>query len=180
MTKNPWKTISSRTVYSNPWITVREDSVLNPNGNPGIYGVVQSRIATGVVALTELNEVYLIGQYRYPTEMYSWEIPEGGAEVGEDPLSAIQRELREEAGVIASEWMPLGSEMHLSNCHSSERAFLYIARNLTVVAQEPDDTEVLAVKKVPFKEVLQMVDEGTIVDAMTIIAILRAQRMLGL
>ncbi len=180
MTTNPWKTTSTKIVYSNPWITIREDAVINPAGNPGIYGVVESRIATGVIALTPNNEIYLVGQYRYPTEMYSWEIPEGGAEEGEDPLTAIQRELREEAGIVAENWLRLGGEFHLSNCHSSEKAFLYLARELSIVASDPEETEVLKVKKIPLAEGLRMVEDGTIVDAMTIIAIYRVQRMFNL
>lgn len=180
MEKNPWTKLSSSVVYRNPWITVREDQVLKPNGKPGIYGVVETRIATGVVALDDRNEVYLVGQYRYPTEMYSWEIPEGGTDPGEDPIDAIKRELREEAGVIANSWMQLGGEIHLSNCFSAERGVLFLARDLSVTETSHEDTEVISVKRVPFREALRMVDDGTIVDGMSIMAILRAQRMLDL
>ena len=177
--KNPWTILNSREIYSNPWITVREDQVLTPNGNPGIYGVVKTRVATGVVALTPDNEIYLVGQFRYPTEVYSWEIIEGGAEEDEDPLDAIRRELREEAGLAAKEWSQLGGEIHLSNCHSSERGFLYIARDLQEVPQEPDDTEMLAVKKVPLSEAVRLVTSGEIVDALSIIAILQVDRLIN-
>lgn len=170
--RNPWQRLSSRQIYSNPWITVREDSVLLPNGSPGIYGVVQTRIATGVVALTEKNEVYLVGQHRYPTDHYSWEIIEGGAERGEDPFLAAQRELREEAGLVAEYWEPLGGEFHLSNCISDEIGFLYLAKGLSVVAAEPDATEELVVEKVPFAQALAMVQSGEIKDAFSVIALL--------
>ncbi|MCB0338105.1 MAG: hypothetical protein KDD53_00810, partial [Bdellovibrionales bacterium] len=69
--RNPWKKLSDKIVYSNDWISVREDQVIRPDGKPGIYGVVSSRVATGVVALTDQNDIHLIGQYRYPTEQYS-------------------------------------------------------------------------------------------------------------
>ena len=177
---NPWKTLSSSIVYSNPWMRVREDNVIRPDGEPGIYGVVETRIATGVVALSELNEVYLVGQFRYPTEVYSWEIVEGGADEGEDPLAAAKRELKEEAGIIARDWDELGPEFHLSNCISSERGRLYLARDLELGEADPEGTEVLKLKKIPFIEALCMVDSGEIVDAVTIIGLLRAQRMLGL
>lgn len=177
--KNPWQRHSSRVVYSNPWITVREDQVVSPGGVPGIYGVVETRIATGVVALTEKQEVFLVGQYRYPVDEYSWEIPEGGAEHGEDPLLTAQRELKEEAGVTATHWEQLGGEIHLSNCVSAERGFLYIARGLTVGESQPEHTEQLVVKVVPFAQCLEMVDRGEIKDSLTIIAILRTARLLA-
>lgn len=180
MTHNPWKTLSTRQMYKNAWITVREDQVLRPDGSPGIYGVVQCRTATGVVALTPENELYLVGQYRYPTEHYSWEIPEGGAESGEQPLTAIKRELREEAGLEAESWEQLGGEVHLSNCHSSEVAFLYLARDLREVPRKPDVTEVLEVRRMPVAEAMKMIDSGEIKDGLSVIALLRLARLLKL
>lgn len=177
-TENPWKRIESRTVYTNPWLSLREDQVIRPDGKPGIYTVIETRIATGVVALTPDEEIYLIGQYRYPTEEYSWEIVEGGSDDGEEPLETAKRELREEAGLVAEQWAPLGGEIHLSNCISSEVGRLYIARDLTEVAPEPDETEILQVKKVPFTKALEMVDAGEIKDAKSILGILRAARNL--
>lgn len=178
--KNPWKKLSSKIVYENPWIQVQEDQIIQPDGKPGIYGIVNARLATGVLAMTESNEVYLVGQYRYPTEVYSWEIIEGGSERDESALETAKRELEEEAGLIADEWSELGKEFHLSNCFSSERARVFIARNLHEVQSRPDGTEILKVKKVPFSEALRMVDSGEIVDAVTIIALFRAQRELEL
>ncbi len=176
--ENPWKTLDSKTVYENPWIRVREDRVVRPDGQPGIYGVVETRGATGVLALTEEMEVWLVGQYRYPMEAYSWEIIEGGTDPGETPLAAIQRELREEAGLEAERWAPLGGELHLSNCHSSERGWLFAAAGLRHVPAAPDGTEVLALRRVPFPEAVRMVMDGEIRDAMSIIAILTADRLL--
>src|SRR5437868_652855 len=112
---SPWKCLSSRTVYTNDWIKVREDQVIRPDGKPGIYGVVETRIATGVLALTPDLQVYLVGQYRYPMDEYSWEIIEGGSDDGDDgALLTAQRELQEEAGLVAEHWEPLGHELHLS------------------------------------------------------------------
>lgn len=170
--RNPWKTLSSVVKYKNPWITVREDQVIRPDGKPGIYGVVETRVATGVLALDDENNLYLVGQYRYPLDFYSWEIIEGGAETDEDPLEACKRELQEETGLIASHWEPLGHEIHLSNCHSSERGFLYVARGLKHVGANPEGTEELRIKKVPWKEAMDMVTRGEITDAMSIMAIL--------
>lgn len=176
---NPWKTLSSRIVYENPWITVREDQVIRPDGQPGIYGCVQTRLATGVVALTPSHEVYLVGQYRYTLGEYSWEIVEGGSDPGEDALTAAKRELREEAGLEAAHWEPLGGEVHLTNCHSDERGYLFLATDLTEVGAAPEGTEELVVKRLPFREALRMVDTGEIKDAMTIMALYRLERHLA-
>jgi 8-oxo-dGTP pyrophosphatase MutT (NUDIX family) len=163
-------------VYENPWIRVREDQVITPGGTPGIYGVVECRAATGVVAIDEAGMVQLVGQYRYPHDEYSWEIVEGGANPGEAPEAAIRRELREEAGLEARCWESLGAPVQLSNCLSNEVAYLFVARDLSRVEHAPDDTEELRLKRVSFAECLRMVDSGEIKDAMTIIAILRAAR----
>lgn len=177
--QNPWKMVSTEVKYKNPWISVREDQVIRPDGKPGIYGVVETRLATGIVALTPNNEVYLVGQYRYPMEQYSWEIVEGGSEIGEDPLLAAKRELEEEAGLVATEWIQLGDELHLSNCHSNERGYVYLARGLKEVSMRPEGTEVLQVKKVPFTKLLEMIDTGEVKDGLTIVGAYRAERFLA-
>ena len=176
---NPWVTLDSREIYRNAWITVREDQVLRPDGQPGIYGVVETRVATGVVALTPDQEIYLVGQYRYTMGEYSWEIIEGGTDTAEElPLDAAKRELQEEAGLLAAHWEPLGHELHLTNCHSNERGHLFLATGLTEVASSPDGTEELQVKKVPLQEAVAMVERGEIKDAMSVMAILLADRKL--
>ena len=161
--ENPWKRLKTRSVYRNPWIHLREDQVLTPAGKPGIYGVVEAKIATAVIAFNRNREIYLVGQYRYPTNMYSWEIVAGGAELSEDPQEAAKRELKEEGGLVAARWGALGGEIHLSNCYTNERGFLYWATDLTEVESEPDETEVLQVKKVTIEEAHSMVQSGEIV-----------------
>src|SRR5438067_11246803 len=102
--ENPWRTVSSRAVYDNPWIRVREDEVIHPDGQPGIYGVVHYKnLAIGILAIDDEGYIYLVGQYRYPMDRYSWEIPEGGCPEGEEPLTAARRELQEETGLNARE-----------------------------------------------------------------------------
>lgn len=176
---NPWKTLSTRIVYQNPWFRVREDKVIRPDGKPGIYGIIETRIATGVVALTNTDEIYLVGQYRYTVGEYSWELIEGGTEEGETPLVAAKRELREEAGLEAKEWQELGGEIHISNCITAEVGRIFLARHLTDVESAPDATEVLTVKKVSLTHALEMVDNGEIKDSISIIGILRAARLMG-
>jgi 8-oxo-dGTP pyrophosphatase MutT (NUDIX family) len=176
--ENPWKTHGSRLIYSNPWFSVREDSVTRPDGNPGKYSVVDTRIATGVVALDEDQNIYLVGQYRYPTNHYSWEIIEGGSEGAESALVCAKRELHEESGITAAEWYSLGDEFHLSNCFTSERGFVFLAKKLTLGTPNPDATEILALKKLPFAEALALVDSGEIKDGLSIVGLLRAERFL--
>lgn len=175
---NPWKVLSSQIKYENPWIRVREDAVVRPDGKNGIYGVVETRIATGVLALTESQELYIVGQYRYPLACYSWEIIEGGSDPGESALVTAQRELKEEAGLVAERWRQLGGVIHLSNCHSSEVGYLFVAEDLSQVGSTPDATEVLQIKKIHFSEALRMVMAGEMTDSLTIIGILRLAREL--
>lgn len=173
--KNPWKKYSSRVAYQNDWMLIREDSVVRPDGENGIYAYMEKPSAVGIVALTGDNEVYLVGQYRYPTQRYSWEIIEGGLAEGEDPLIGAQRELREEAGVSASFWVELGQPVQISNCLSAELGHIFLAQDLVVGESDPDATEVLQIKKVSFADALSLVHSGEISDAFSIIGILRAQ-----
>ncbi len=168
---NPWKRISSKVAYENPWITVFHEDVLNPNGNPGIYGKVHFKnLAIGIVPIDENGMTWLIGQYRYPLNQYSWEIVEGGGKIGIAPQESARRELKEECGLVAGELREI-VRSHLSNSVSDELAILYVATNLTQEEAEPEDTEMLAVKKIPLKEAFTMVEEGKITDSMSVIAL---------
>ena len=176
---NPWEVLSTKQIHQNPWFSVDENQVLRPDGNPGQYFVVQTRIATGVVALTEDRQVYLVGQFRFPTNTYSWEIVEGGAEPGESAEAAARRELAEEAGLVARSWRRLGGDIQLSNCISSEMGYLYLAEELELTLVNPDPTEILQLKKLPLAECLKLIEDGVIQDALSIIALLRVARLLG-
>lgn len=172
--ENPWRRTSSRLIYDNPWIRVREDSVIRPDGMPGIYGVVHYKnIAVGVLPI-EGDDVYLVGQYRYTLERYSWEIPEGGCPFGEDPLVAAQRELKEETGLSARHWRRMGAA-YLSNSVSDEYAIWFLATGLTQGVSQPEGTERLRVRRVPFAEALQMALTGEITDALSLLAIMQYQ-----
>jgi 8-oxo-dGTP pyrophosphatase MutT (NUDIX family) len=170
-TKNPWLSVSSKRVYDNPWITVREDRVVRPDGESGIYGVVHYKnIAVGVLAIEE-DHVYLVGQYRYPLKSYSWEIPEGGCPEDEEPLRAAQRELREETGLEAARWQMLG-EAYLSNSVADEYAVWFVATGLVPGEVRPEGTERLSVSRLPLREVLTMALEGEITDALSLLALM--------
>eukprot|EP01137_Pigoraptor_chileana_P035298 Opistho-2@29093 len=128
---NPWTTLTEEVVYNNPWIKVTSHKVLNPNGGEGIYGKVHFKnIAIGVIPLFENGDTLLVGQFRYPLNAYSWEIPEGGGKLEVDPIDSAKRELIEETGLIASKWTKL-LEMHLSNSVSDEFSIIYLAEDLT-------------------------------------------------
>lgn len=169
---NPWKTTSSRIAYDNAWIAVSEHQVIQPDGSPGIYGVVHFKNrAIGILAVDNDDHVWLVGQYRYPLKAYSWEIPEGGCPDGEEPLDAARRELLEETGLTASNWQLMGTS-HLSNSVSDEEAFYFLATDLEQGEACPEATEELACKQVPFREALNMVLQGEITDSISVLAIM--------
>lgn len=174
----PWTRLSSRPIYENPWIRVREDQVLRPDGSPGIYGVVHFRnLAVAVVPVDAEGRVILVGQHRYPLDFYSWEIPEGGCPEGEDPLAAAKRELREETGCEAALWDYLGS-VALSNSATDEMGHIWLARDLTRGASEPEATEDIAVRTVAWDEAWTLAMEGKRTDALTVMGMARARHFL--
>ena len=169
---NPWQTVESRVVYDNPWITVQHDEVIRPDGAPGTYGLVHFKNrAIGVLPIDDEGYTYLVGQYRYTLDQYSWEIPEGGGPLGEDPLRAAQRELKEETGFGARHWQLLG-RAHLSNSVSDEEALYYLATDLVAGDAEPEGTEKLQLRRVPFADALRMALAGEITDALSVLALL--------
>lgn len=171
----PWTRLRRRVVYDNPWIRVREDDVLRPDGSPGIYGTVHFKnIAVAVVPIDAQGRVILVGQHRYPFDRYFWEVPEGGCPEGqEEPLDSAKRELREETGYAAARWDYLGS-LALSNSCSDEIGHLYLARDLTQGPQDPDGDEELEVKALDFREAWRMAMEGGLNESLTVAALARA------
>ncbi|WP_413669400.1 NUDIX domain-containing protein [Mucilaginibacter sp. Mucisp86] len=175
---NPWKITSQKNIYDNPWINLTEFQVINPAGNPGIYGRVHYKnLAIGVLPLDAEFNTYLVGQFRFVLNQYSWEMPEGGGPEGTDPLESAKRELLEETGLKASQWTEI-QRLHLSNSVSDELSILYLARGLEQFEAEPEETEQLIIKKVPFAEMYRMVCDGEITDAMTVAAVLKVQLLL--
>ncbi len=176
---NPWQRHGTEVRYENDWIRVREDTVTRPDGAPGIYGVVEVRtFATGVVPLDREAQTYLVGQYRYPLDRYSWEIPEGGGDKAVSPRASAARELREETGLEATAWHFTGV-VHTSNCITDEVGYLYVATDLSVGEADPDGDEVLEVRRLPFREALAMALDGRITDSMSVVGLLKAARWLA-
>ncbi|NJM25681.1 MAG: NUDIX hydrolase [Bacteroidia bacterium] len=177
---NPWTTLSGADKYENRWIRVTEYQVLNPGGGPGIYGKVHFKNkAVGVIPVDSDGNTWLVGQFRYTLDAYSWEIPEGGAPLTEEPLAAAKRELKEETGMAANKWTLL-TRLHTSNSVTDEEGFIYLAEDLTAGERELEETEAdLKLKKLPLKEAIRMVRDGSITDSMSMIGLLYLENLRG-
>lgn len=169
----PWKQLSTRQVYTNPWISVREDIVELPDGKTTLYGVVRSGECAGVLPFKDPETVILVRQFRYVTGRHTWEMPTGGMHKDETVLECAQRELAEEIGFRAGRLEPL-TTIHTSKSILDETAYLFAARDLSPANGRRDPTEFLEVREFPFAEVLRMTVEGEITDSMTVAAILLA------
>jgi 8-oxo-dGTP pyrophosphatase MutT (NUDIX family) len=177
---NPWKTLESSVAYENPWIEVRHERVVRPDGQQGIYGVVSMKNrAVGVVPLHDDGTVTLVGQWRYTMDCYSWEIPEGGCPEGESPLECAGRELHEETGLVATALEPLGGEIHLSNSVSDERGSLFVATGLSQEQASPEATERIAVLRLPLADAVAMALDGRINDGLSVLALVLLERKLA-
>lgn len=175
----PWKRGESRVAFENPWLKVTEHTATAPTGNPAAYGVVGFKnFAIAVLPLHEDGTVILVGQHRFPLADYSWEIPEGGGPLDRDPLDSARRELAEETGLQAADWRQV-LELQLSNSVTDERAFGFVALGLseTDETHHKDETEDLAMVRVPFKEALDAALAGHLQDALTVAMLLRAYHM---
>ena len=172
-----WRVRGRVHLHDNPWFALDEFDAVAPTGQPARYYLQSYKnIAVGVLPLHDDGTLTLVGQWRFPFDAYSWELPEGGAPKGEAPIEGARRELREEAGLAAADWR-LILTMQLSNASSDEIAYGYLATGLTAVEREPDATEQLAVERVPFREALKAAASGRIQDAITVAMLLRLHHM---
>ncbi len=179
MKENPWNTKKKILVYENPWIKVEENQIINPAGKDGIYGTVHFKNrAMAIIPIDKNGDTWLIGQFRYSLNEYSWEIPMGGGPLGSDFLESAKRELKEETGLIADKWTEL-LKIHTSNSVTDEVGVVYLAEGLTQGETEFEETEILQIRKLPFREALEMVMSGEITDSISLAGILKAARVLG-
>lgn len=149
-----------------------------PSGGPGTYSVVHFKgFAIGVLPLDKDRNTWLVGQYRYPIDQYTWEIPEGGGDLNIPPLDSAKRELLEETGIVAEKWTKI-QEMHLSNSATDEFCILYVAENLSFHESQPDEDEELEVRKVHFSEFYEMVVKGEITDSLSVAAAYKAKLLM--
>ena len=175
---NTWKTLSTEFIYQSAWIAIHKHETINPAGNPAIYSTVHFKNkAIGVLPLSTDGYTWLVGQWRYPLNTYSWEIPEGGGPLNEAPIEAAKRELKEETGIVAKKITEI-MQMHLSNSATDEHAIVYVATELSFEESEPEESEDLAIKKVHFSEAFQMVLNGEITDSISVAAIYKVNYLL--
>ena len=173
----PWTSQSEKLVYETPWLRVTEHAATAPTGRPATYGRVGFKNrAIAVVPLHDDGTVTLVGQNRFPFGRYSWELPEGGVPYDEDPLAGARRELAEEVGLAAADWREILT-LELSNSITDEHAYGYLALGLSPVDIAPDDTEDLAVARVPFAEALDAAVRGWMPDVLTVALLLRVHHM---
>ena len=180
MPPQPWKTLSTREVYKNEWMRLREDVAALPNGRTTIYGVCEFGECVGALPFVDEEHVLMVRQFRYvQRENQRWEMPTGGIRDGESPEQATQRELMEECGRRADELLWVSS-YYTSKSVCEETAHIYLGRGLTPAEAAPDETEFLERSVIPFDEVLGMVESSEIRDGMTVIAVLHAARLRAL
>ena len=168
-----WQRHSSKIVYENDWMMVREDEVTNPGGGRNLYGHVQFKnVAVAILPIDDQGYTRLVGQSRYTLGEYSWELPMGGAPLGEDPLEAARRELKEETGLMASHWREL-MRLHTSNSITDEIGIVYVATGLSQGDSAPEESEALEVRSLPLSEAIDMALDGRITDALSAATLFR-------
>jgi 8-oxo-dGTP pyrophosphatase MutT (NUDIX family) len=176
--KSPWTLLSRSRKYENDWIAVDEHQVRHARGFSSAYGVVHNKqLGTQTIAIDQEGRVCLVGQFRYPQGLYSWELPAGGGGPDQPPLETAQRELREETGLIASKWLPL-LQLTVAGSISDSRVFCFVAWELEATERELDPQEVIQRQRVPFKEAVDSALNGTIQDSASVAALLALRRKL--
>jgi 8-oxo-dGTP pyrophosphatase MutT (NUDIX family) len=175
----PWKPGTGRVAFESAWITVTDQQAIAPTGRPAQYGMVRFKnLAIAVLPIHDDGTVTLVGQHRFPLGDYSWELPEGGAPLDEDPLAGARRELAEETGLAAAEWREV-MRTQLSNSVTDERMIGYLALGLSEAesVHHADETEAIALVRVPFREALDAAVAGHLPDMLTVAMLLRGYHM---
>lgn len=177
-TRGPWQILDEKMIHETPWIRIDHHDVLTPAGTPGIYTTVDFKNwAIGIIPIDDEGYTYIVGQYRFPLQEYSWEIPEGGGGKEATLLASAQRELREETGISAEHWEMI-YEFNTSNSITNERAFVFLATGLSFGEAHPEENEELETRKIHFSELVDMVYRNEVKDSLTIIGVLMAAKKL--
>lgn len=176
--KNPFKKLNEKVVYDNNWITVKHAEIITPKNTPGIYGTVHFKnYAIGIIPIDTEGYTYLVGQYRYALNSYSWEIPEGGGPLHENIVLSAQRELQEEVGFLAKKWTKI-AELNTSNSITDELGIIFVAQELQKTNTQHEDTEELQIKKIHISEAIDWAINGKIKDAIALIGLLKLKTLL--
>lgn len=173
--RKSWKVLREDTVYENKWISVHHADVIAPTGNPAVYGKVHMKgQAIGVLPVDENGWTWLVGQQRYCFDEWTWELPEGGGLRTEQPVVTAQREMAEEIGMQAVNYLPLFENVQFSNSITDEIGHAFLAWGLSPCEKCPDETELLEIRHLPLKEVFKMLDQGKLTDMFTLAMLSRA------
>lgn len=176
--KGLWLVEESVQKYKNAWLELNEDRVIRPDGKPGNFATVRMKPGVSVLAMNDLAQVYLTSEYRYAVERESIEVVSGGIDEDEPPPVAARRELREELGIEAAQWIDLGFvDPFTSAIHSP--ATLFLARKLSLVKPEPEGTELIKVLKLDLSEAVRMVMESEITHGPSCVLILKTYLLLN-
>jgi 8-oxo-dGTP pyrophosphatase MutT (NUDIX family) len=176
--KGPWTTISSKSVYKNQWIEVSEDEVIRPDGKEGIFGVVEMQPGVSVLPIDDEGYVYLVKEYKYAVEQETIEVIAGGIDQNESVLAAAKRELKEESGILADEFVDLGRVDPFTSIIKSPN-YMFLARQLKFSNSNLEGTEKIEVIKISLDDVFKMVMESKITNGVTVSLILKAKEYLS-
>ncbi len=170
--RGPWKIVQSREIYRDPWIGVRVDDVIRPDGKPGIHSIIDIKPGVCVLAIDAERNVYLTEEFHYAVGRVTLEAVSGGIEAGETPFQSAQRELREELGILADQWSEVGSlDPFTANVVSPLR--LYLAEALAFTDMQHEGTELIRRVRMPIDESLRMMEDERITHGPTCVLLLK-------